>query len=177
MIMRFFMVILLTLYSLTALASCPEYLNVTLRKLHSQDSVNLCQVTAGKPVLIVNTASHCGFTPQFKALESLHKQYKDKGLVILGFPSNDFRQEAKNEAKTAKVCYVNYGVTFTMLSPSSVTGDQANSVFKYLATKATPPKWNFYKYLVSADGATVKAFASATEPNSDAFLQAIEQLL
>ncbi|MBU2713364.1 glutathione peroxidase [Zooshikella harenae] len=175
--MRLLLITLLPLYSFAVLATCPDYLNVTLRKLHSQDSINLCQLTAGKPVLIVNTASHCGFTPQFKALETLHKHYKDKGLVVLGFPSNDFRQEASDEAKTAKVCYVNYGVTFTMLSPSSVTGDQANAVFKYLATKAEAPKWNFYKYLVSADGSSVKAFASATEPNSDSLLQAIDDLL
>ncbi|MGI0119538.1 glutathione peroxidase [Zooshikella sp. RANM57] len=175
--MRLFILILFSLFSLTSLASCPDYLNITLRKLHSQDSINLCKVTAGKPVLIVNTASHCGFTPQFKALEALHKQYKDKGLVILGFPSNDFNQEANDEAKTAKVCYVNYGVTFTMFSPTPVTGNQANTVFKYLASKSQAPKWNFYKYLVSADGTKVKSFASAIEPNSDTLLQAIDELL
>ncbi|MGL5359787.1 MAG: glutathione peroxidase, partial [Shewanella sp.] len=103
-------------------STCPDYLNVQMRKLHSQDSVNLCELTQGKPVLIVNTASNCGYTSQFKSLEALHKQYKDKGLVVIGFPSDDFFQEENDEKDTAKVCYINYGVTFTMLATSGVRG-------------------------------------------------------
>lgn len=158
-------------------ASCPSYLNVEMRKLHSKDSINLCELTQGKPVLIVNTASNCGYTSQFKALEALHKQYKDKGLVVIGFPSDDFFQEENDEKDTAKVCYINYGVTFTMLATSGVRGDDANSVFQYLADKSASPKWNFYKYLVSADGTQVQQFNSKVEPESPQLIQAIESVL
>ncbi|AEG10600.1 glutathione peroxidase [Shewanella baltica OS183] len=158
-------------------ATCPEYLNLEVRKLHSEETVNLCELTQGKPVLIVNTASNCGYTPQFKALEALHENYKDKGLVVIGFPSDDFFQEENDEKDTAKVCYINYGVTFTMLSTSAVRGSDANSVFKYLAEKTGAPKWNFYKYVVSGDGAVVQQFNSKVKPDSEELKQAIESVL
>ncbi|MGI2220108.1 glutathione peroxidase [Shewanella oncorhynchi] len=158
-------------------ATCPEYLNLKVRKLHSEETVNLCELTQGKPVLIVNTASNCGYTPQFKALETLHENYKDKGLVVIGFPSDDFFQEENDEKDTAKVCYINYGVTFTMLSTSAVRGSDANSVFKYLAEKTGAPKWNFYKYVVSGDGAVVQQFNSKVKPDSEELKQAIESVL
>lgn len=158
-------------------ASCPEYLNVEARKLHSEDNVNLCELTQGKPVLIVNTASNCGFTSQFEGLEALHKQYKDKGLVVIGFPSDDFFQEEKDEAKTADVCFINYGVTFTMVATSPVRGNDANSVFQHLNEKSAAPKWNFYKYLVSADGETVTQFNSRVKPDSEELKKAIDTQL
>ena len=164
-------------FSGNALAnSCPEYLNVEARKLHSDETVDLCELTAGKPVLIVNTASNCGFTPQFKALESLHQQYKDD-LVVIGFPSDDFFQEEDDEAKTADVCFLNYGVTFTMVSTSPVRGSDANSVFAYLGDKTAAPKWNFYKYLVTADGESVQQFNSRVKPDSEELKKAIESVL
>ncbi|WP_244325800.1 glutathione peroxidase [Shewanella aestuarii] len=158
-------------------ASCPDYLNVEARKLHSQENINLCELTEGKTVLIVNTASNCGFTPQFEALESVHQQYKDKGLVVIGFPSDDFFQEEKDEAKTADVCFINYGVTFTMVATSAVRGSDVNSVFAYLNEKSAAPKWNFYKYLVSADGETVTQFNSRVKPDSEQLKEAIEKEL
>ena len=106
------------------------------RKLHSKDSVDICALMENKTVLVVNTASHCGFTSQFKELEALHKKYKDKGLVIVGFASDDFKQEDADEEKAAEICYLNYGVTFTMLSPTAVTGDKANAQTAY--TTAVP---------------------------------------
>ena len=161
----------------TARAACPEFLNHEFKKLHSADSVNLCSAYAGKPLLIVNTASHCGYTPQFKGLEALHRKFKDRGLVVVGFPSDDFNQEAKNQAETADVCYINYGVTFTMLAPSSVTGKNANPVFQELDRRTTEPSWNFNKYLVSADGKRVQHFDSDVAPDSPKLTTAIEQLL
>lgn len=160
-----------------AQAACPAYLNHEFRKLHSSESVNLCDIAAGKPVLFINTASNCGFTPQFKALEQLNKEYGPKGLVLVGFPSDDFFQEENDEKDTAKVCYLNYGVTFTMLATSAVRGNDANPVFEYLGDKAGSPKWNFYKYLVSADGSEVKAFNSRVKPDSLELKAAIEALL
>ena len=128
-------------------------------------------------MLIVNTASHCGFTPQFTALEALHKEYQEQGLVVIGFPSDDFFQEEDDEKDTADICFVNYGVTFTMLSPVHVYGSEAHPIFKALAEKTTAPKWNFYKYLVSADGKTVKHFNSRVKPDSDMLVSAINKIL
>ena len=158
-------------------ADCPAFLDHDFKKLHSSQSVNLCKEYAGRPLLIVNTASHCGFTPQFKGLEALHKNYQSRGLAVIGFPSDDFKQEAKDEAETADVCFVNYGVTFTMLSPSSVTGGAANPVFRDLGRRTSSPSWNFSKYLVSADGTLVRHFDSRVKPESAELQQAIEQLL
>lgn len=163
--------------SSTVTKSCPSYLQTSMRKLHSNKQVDLCELTQGKPVLIVNTASNCGFTPQFKGLESLHKAYEDKGLVVIGFPSDDFFQEENDEADTAKVCFRNFGVTFTMLATSEVRGSEANSVFQHLNAKSDSPSWNFYKYLVSADGKTVQRFSSRTKPNDPKLLKAIDSAL
>ncbi|MFT5634969.1 MAG: glutathione peroxidase [Cognaticolwellia sp.] len=156
-------------------SQCLAFMQHSEKKLHAKEMLDLCQFTAGKAMLIVNTASHCGFTPQFKALESLHKEYKD--LVVIGFPSNDFFQEEDEEKDTADICFVNYGVTFTMLSPVHVFGDKAHPIFKNLAEKTTAPKWNFYKYLVSADGKIVKHFNSRVKPDSEAFVNAINEIL
>jgi len=163
------------LFSVNAAATCPDFLNHDLRKLHSNDTVNLCEVAAGKPLLIVNTASHCGYTSQFTGLEKLHEAYKERGLVVVGFASNDFRQEAKDESEAAAVCYKNYGVTFTMMAPSSVRGDSANPVFTELARQTGSPSWNFNKYLVGSDGAVIEQFGSNTKPQSDVLIAAIEQ--
>jgi glutathione peroxidase len=157
--------------------NCPAFLNHDFKKLHSTEHVNICEAYAGKPLLIVNTASHCGFTPQFKGLEALHEHYKDRGLVVIGFPSDDFNQEAKDESETAQVCYINYGVTFTMLAPLPVTGAAANPVFRELARQSHPPTWNFNKYLVKPDGQVTAYFDSETTPDSATLQQSIEQLL
>lgn len=156
---------------------CPAVLNSTQPKLHSGESVDLCEF-AGKPLLIVNTASHCGYTGQFEGLEKLHQRYQDQGLVVLGFPSNDFRQEASDEAETAEVCYINYGVTFTMLGPSAVARGDLNPVFSELRNQnAGLPRWNFYKYLVNREGELVASFGSRTRPESQAMQEALEKLL
>jgi len=158
-------------------ADCPAWLNQDFKKLHSSETVNLCTLSAGKPLLIVNTASHCGFTPQFKGLEALHEKYRDRGLVVVGFPSDDFFQESKDQAETATICYINYGVKFTMLAPSAVRGSDANPVFRELAKQTTAPSWNFNKYLVTPDGKVQGHYASTVTPESKAFNQAIEKLL
>jgi glutathione peroxidase len=157
--------------------ACPAYLNHDFRKLHSSQQVNLCKAFAGKPMLIVNTASNCGFTPQYKGLEAVHQKYKDRGLVVVGFASNDFNQEAADEAKSAEICFLNNGVTFPVMAATKVKGPEANAVFKELNKATTEPKWNFNKYLVSADGKVVKYFPSATTPESAEFTAEIEKLL
>ncbi|ASP46423.1 glutathione peroxidase [Cognaticolwellia beringensis] len=160
-----------------ASSQCLAFMQHSEKKLHAKEKLDLCKFTAGKAILIVNTASHCGFAPQFTALETIHKAYKDKGLVVIGFPSNDFFQEEDNEKDTADICFVNYGVTFTMLSPVHVFGSEAHPIFKQLADETTAPKWNFYKYLVSADGKTVKHFNSRVKPDSKEFINAVNEIL
>jgi len=157
--------------------ACPAFLNHDYKKLHSDETINICKAYAGKPLLLVNTASHCGYTPQFRGLEAVYKKYGERGLVVIGFPSDDFNQEAQTQAETAQVCYVNYGVTFTMLAPLAVTGDSANPVFKELARQSRAPTWNFNKYLVSGDGIVMHYFDSSTPPDSPEFEDAIEQLI
>jgi len=168
---------LLLLSTSTWAADCPAFLNHDFTKLHSSETINICRAFAGKPLLLVNTASHCGYTPQFAGLEAIHEKYRGRGLVVIGFPSDDFNQEAPTQAETAQVCYVNYGVTFTMLAPLAVTGAAANAVFKELAQQSRAPTWNFNKYLVSGDGRVIHYFDSSTPPDSVEFETAIEQLL
>ncbi|BFM19291.1 glutathione peroxidase [Gilvimarinus japonicus] len=158
-------------------ADCPAYLEGEYRKLHASDNANLCDLLAGKDALIVNTASHCGYTPQFKALEALHKQYADQGLVVVGFASDDFKQAAKSEEEAATICYTNYGVTFTMLAPTAVTGDKANDLFAYLGAQSEQPGWNFNKYLLDGETGNVQHFDSKVKPDSEALNEAIEALL
>ena len=160
-----------------AAAECPAFLNHGFQKLHSPDRVNLCAAFAGKPLLIVNTASHCGYTPQFAGLEQINRKYRARGLVVVGFPSDDFNQEAKDEAETAQVCYQNFGVTFTMLSPLPVKGTAANPVFRELARQTQEPSWNFNKYLVRPDGTVSAHFDSDVTPESPELGAAIERLL
>lgn len=148
-----------------------------LRRLHSGEVVRLSDRLAGQPVLIVNTASHCGFTSQFRELEAVHQQYKDRGLRVAGFSSNDFDQEADNEAKAAEVCFLNFGVTFDMFAPIHVRGAQAHPLFRELARRAEAPAWNFHKYLIDRNGRVVATFPSKVKPDAPEVRKAIERLL
>jgi glutathione peroxidase len=159
-------------------AECPALLQHQLPQLRSKETIDLCQRFAGKPLLIVNTASHCGFTPQFKGLEALYKRYRGQGFEVLGVPSDDFKQEAASTEETAKVCYVNYGVTFAMTQPQHVTGDEAIPLYKELiAQSGQAPRWNFYKYVVDRQGKVVAHFSSRTRPDDPDLLKAVEQAL
>lgn len=126
----------------------------------------------GKVVLIVNTASKCGFTPQFKELEELYKEYKDKGLEILGFPCNQFaHQDPGNNETINEFCTLNYGVTFTMFEKIDVNGDSAHPLYKYLKNEAkgllgSKIKWNFTKFLVDSNGRVIKRYGSTVKPLS-----------
>ena len=157
--------------------ACPATFNHTLLRLQDEKPQSLCQY-AGKVVLAVNTASYCGFTRQYKGLEALHERYQAEGLVVLGFPSNDFAQEKGSNQEIADFCENTFGVKFPMFAASSVKGSQANPFFRHLIAQGAPsPKWNFYKYVISRDGQQVKAYSSMTGPQDKAFLQDIEQLL
>ena len=132
----------------------------------------------GKVALVVNTASECGFTPQYAGLEELWKQYKEKGLVVLGFPSNDFGgQEPGTDEEVKSFCQVRYGVSFPLFSKSVVKGSDASPIFRFLAAAHGEPKWNFHKYLVDKKGTVVGAFPSNVAPNDPALTAAIEKAL
>ena len=148
-------------------AACPDYLNTEMRKLSSKETINFCESYSGKPMLIVNTASDCGYTPQFSGLETLHQEYKDKGLVVLGFSSDDFFQEENDEADAETVCFEKYDVSFPVMATTSVRGRNANPVFKGLGEAQGYPRWNFNKYVVSGDGEVVAKFGSSVGPDSD----------
>jgi glutathione peroxidase len=156
---------------------CAPHLSHEMRKLRSSETIDMCAAFAGKPMLVVNTASHCGFTYQFEGLEALHQAYRDEDLVIVGVPSNDFRQAAKSEEAAAKVCYVNYGVTFTMLSQQRVKGRDAHPMFQVLNRAAGEPTWNFNKYLIDRDGNVVRRFDSNVDPMSPEMRSAVESIL
>lgn len=165
--------------SATASANqCPDVLKFMKRKLNSQETVNMCSEYKGKTLLIVNTASYCGFTPQFEGLEKLYKDYKDEGLVVLGFPSHDFNQEDDDEGKTAELCELTYGVKFPMFEAIAVRGDDADPLYKMLAKKSgTTPKWNFYKYLIDKEGNMVDSYSSFTKPTDKKFIKTIEETI
>jgi glutathione peroxidase len=159
--------------------SCSAILNHTVKKLQDDSAMDLCQY-AGNVLLVVNVASFCGFTGQYAPLEKLYKQYKKQGLVVLGFPSNDFgKQEPGTAKEIADFCVNTYGVEFPMTSKTVVSGKDAHPIYKQLAaaTKGATPSWNFHKYLIARDGKTVTSYNSLTSPDSAKVLKQIEQLL
>ncbi|EJE48723.1 glutathione peroxidase [Acidovorax sp. CF316] len=156
--------------------SCPATLQHTYLRLQDEKPQSLCQY-AGRVVLVVNTASFCGFTGQYKGLEDLYARYKDKGLVVLGFPSNDFSQESGSNQQIADFCENTFGVKFPMFAKSVVTGAEASPLFRQLAQMSGPPRWNFHKYLLGRDGKLVDSYTSLTAPDSKSLVRAIEQQL
>lgn len=164
---------------LDAQAACPDTLAFTKRALASDRAVNLCEQYLGKVVLIVNTASKCGYTYQYDGLESLYRRYRDRGLVVLGFPSNDFGgQEPGSEQQIQSFCRLSYGVEFPMFEKTRAAAAGADPLFRVLAEHAGEyPRWNFHKYLLDREGRLVRSFRSATEPESSEVVAAIESLL
>ena len=159
-------------------SECPDVLKFMKRKLNSQETVNFCEAYKDKAILFVNTASKCGFTPQFDGLEKLYNDYKDKNFVVLGFPSGDFNQEFDDEGKTAELCELTYGVKFPMFETIAVRGDDADPLYRLLAEKAgSAPKWNFYKYLVDRKGNLVDSYSSFTKPQDEDLIADIERAI
>jgi glutathione peroxidase len=178
--MRLGFVALLGLFAIdaSALDCASTDIDASQRRLLGP-SENICQTYGGKVLLVTNVASHCGFTPQYEGLEKLYKENKDKGLVVLGFPSGDFKQqEFESEEQIAEFCKMNFGVTFPMFSKSSVKGEQANPLFKKLIAKTgQEPGWNFNKYLIGRDGKVIAHFGSKVEPDSPELTKAILEAL
>ena len=174
--------LLLTLSSVTQAASaCPPLIHHTQLRLQDEKPVDLCGY-AGKVLLVVNTASFCGYTSQYKSLETLNARYRSRGLVVLGFPSNDFgQQEPGSSADIAAFCENTFGVKFAMFAKSHVApgaGRQLNPLFAGLAQRSgQAPRWNFHKYLINRQGDQVISHASKVDPEDPAFIRDLERLL
>jgi glutathione peroxidase len=157
--------------------ACPPILDHKFANL-LDEPISLCRFR-GKVVLMVNTASECGYTPQYDGLEKLYRRYRDKGFVVLGFPANDFGgQEPGSNQQIAQFCQVNYGITFPVFAKTAVVGSNANPLYRQLASRTgQPPKWNFHKYLIDRSGRQISAFESAVEPEDRQLTAQIEKLL
>jgi glutathione peroxidase len=159
-------------------AACPALLQQSFNRLQDEKPQALCQYS-GKVLLVVNTASYCGFTSQYEGLEALHAKYAGRGLVVLGFPSNDFgKQEPGSSTEIADFCFNTYGVRFPMFMKSSVVGKAANPLFASLAqATGKAAAWNFHKYLVDRQGKPVASFASEVTPSDTNLIATIEKAL
>jgi glutathione peroxidase len=161
-------------------SACPPLLDFEFRRLASEESVRLCEAYEGKVLLVVNTASKCGFTPQYEGLEALNQAYAERGFAVLGFPSNDFMgQEPGSEEEIAEFCTLTYGVKFPMFEKVEVKGAAAHPFYKGLtaAAEGQAPGWNFHKYLIGRDGELVANYGSRTRPDDAELVARIEALL
>ena len=161
-------------------ANCAPLLDFEKRPLGGGESTRLCEAYAGQVVVIVNTASKCGYTPQYESLETLYSQRKQDGLVILGFPSNDFgAQEPGTEQQIAEFCRLTYGVEFPMFEKTHASEAKADPLYRSLAQAAGGefPRWNFHKYVLGRDGRLLASFKSGVDPKSSEFMRVIEDAL
>lgn len=172
-------VFILMITQANANAQCPQTLDFVKRTLIGDRDVHLCKEYLGKVILIVNTASKCGFTHQYEGLESLYRKYKERGLVVLGFPSNDFGSQEPGSAQEIQAfCKNTYGIEFPMFEKTTVTARNAEPIYQMLGRLSGEfPQWNFHKYLIGRDGKLVASYPSKLDPLSAAVTQQIEKLL
>ena len=143
------------------------------------DQIDLKDFT-GKPILIVNTASYCGFTKQYNDMQELWEKYRDRGLIVLGVPSNSFNQEKSDNSAVKEFCEVNFNINFPLTEITDVKGDNAHEIYKWAKEnygKSAVPKWNFYKILINTEGKVEDTYASLTNPTSKKVIKKIESLL
>jgi len=177
--MKYLIGLLVCSFSFSAMACESTLLDHDFRRLAVREEVNLCDAYGGQVILVVNTASKCGNTPQYDGLEDLYSQYGDQGLVVLGFPSNDFMgQEPGTEEQIEEFCRLTYGVKFPMFEKTTVKGSDANPFFVALAeSSGTYPTWNFHKYLIGRDGKLIAEFSPRTKPDNAELLAAVKSAL
>jgi glutathione peroxidase len=177
--MRFLAGALLLMTATTSMAAESGLLDQDFRRLASDDTVNLAEAYGGKVILVVNTASKCGNTPQYEGLESLYQEYEDDGLVVLGFPSNDFMgQEPGTEEQIQEFCRLTYSIKFPMFEKTTVKKNNAHPFFAQLAEDSgTYPTWNFHKYLIGRDGELIAEFSPRTQPDDKKLLASIKTAL
>lgn len=159
--------------------ACSPLLDVSMRPLAGKEPVHLCEKFDGKVLLIVNTASKCGFTPQYEGLEAMHAKYAAQGFAVLGFPSNEFMgQEPGTEEQIKAFCTLTYGVKFPMFEKTQVKGADASVLYKRLKeATGEQPGWNFHKYLVDRHGKVVKSFGTRTKPDDKELVGLVEKLI
>jgi glutathione peroxidase len=177
--MKILLALLTSTISFSAFACDPALLDQDFRRLASEEEVNLCEAYSGKVLLVVNTASKCGNTPQYDGLEDLYEKYGSDGLVVLGFPSNDFLgQEPGSEDQIEEFCRLTYGVEFPMFEKTTVKGSDAHPFYAELADEAgTYPTWNFHKYLIGRNGEVIAEFSPRTKPENKELVAAVEMAL
>ena len=178
--MKFTVLLLLLLTALPAQAkTCSPLLDFEMRTLDEKETVSLCEAYQGKVILVVNTASKCAYTDQYASLEKLYDDYRDQGLVVLGFPSNDFgNQEPGTEKQIKAFCRMTYGVRFPMFAKTRVAERSADPLYRKLAgTAGRYPQWNFHKYLIDREGELVADYPSAIDPLREPLLGAIRREL
>lgn len=160
-------------------ADCPPALDFYKRPLLGEKPVHLCEEFRGQVVLVVNTASKCAYTPQYEGLEELYSTFRERGLTVAGFPSNDFgAQEPGTEKQVRDFCRLTYGVQFPMFAKSRVRANNAEPFYQHLAeVTGDAPRWNFHKYLLDRQGRVVASFPSQVEPQDEKLIAAIEELL
>ncbi len=177
---RYLLALCVLLMSGNAMAECDApLLDQTFRALNDDTQINLCDTYKDKVLLVVNTASRCGNTPQYEGLEKLYREYGEDGLVVLGFPSNDFGgQEPDSEDKVQEFCRLTYGVQFPMFEKISVKGSDAHPFYQKLAKLAgNQPGWNFHKFLIGRDGELITDFSAGTRPYDAKIVKSIETAL
>jgi len=177
--MRFITALFLLALVSPSLACESALLDENFRKLASDEELNLCEAYSGNVVLVVNTASKCGNTPQYEGLEKMYSEYRDEGLVVLGFPSNNFMgQEPGTEEQIQDFCRLTYGVKFPMFEKTEVKGGDAHPFFEKLAAASgTYPTWNFHKFLIGRNGQLITEFSPRTQPYDEKVVAAVEQAL
>ena len=176
--MKVIILLLATFISSEVVAKeCSSLLDFDVRTLNEDTRVNLCEAYQGKVILVVNTASRCAYTDQYDSLEKLYRKYKEDGLVVLGFPSNDFgQQEPGSEKQIKSFCRMTYGVEFPMFSKTRVAKNNADPFYKQLAhISGTYPRWNFHKYLIDRNGLLVANYASAIDPLDETIIAEIKK--
>jgi glutathione peroxidase len=175
---KLFLMILSMIFSTKSMSSDKSFHDFNIESISGGD-ISLADYK-NKVVLLVNTASQCGFTPQYAGLQKIYDRYKDDGFVVLGVPSDDFNQELSSDDDVKKFCEIRYGVNFPLTSIQKIKGDSAHPLYKWISGNTSvigQPRWNFHKYLISKDGQVLNWFSSMTSPTSDGLLKQIEQAL
>ena len=175
---KLFLMILSMIFSTKSMGSDKSFHDFSIESISGGD-ISLADYK-NKVVLLVNTASQCGFTPQYAGLQKIYDRYKDDGFVVLGVPSDDFNQELSSDDDVKKFCEIRYGVNFPLTSIQKIKGDSAHPLYKWISGNTSvigQPRWNFHKYLISKEGQILNWFSSMTSPTSDGLLKQVEQAL
>ena len=175
---KLFIIIISMFFSTKSISSDKSFHDFSIESI-SGEKISLADYK-NKVVLLVNTASQCGFTPQYAGLQKIYDRYKDDGFVVLGVPSDDFNQELSTDDDVKKFCEIRYGVNFPLTSIQKIKGDSAHPLYKWISGNTSvigQPRWNFHKYLISKEGQVLNWFSSMTSPTSDGLLKQVEQAL